>query len=318
VSLIVWFLPFYPPTHNAGTEWNAHALNRYLIERKGHRVVICSGTPGRAPFEGVEFADLFGFERHTLVRSAALFFTAHYPDYSELALRYSRSTGVPLVHIVDTLKYRDRFVALEGVPNQYLIYNSEWTRDHIALDLPFELVRTPVDWRDHAVQTTRRCVTLANVSQFKGGSLLVELARRMPHKQFLGVLGASGDAVIERGLPNLTYLPQRPGLREVFAETGILLMPTIRESWGRSAVEAMASGIPVIAHYSPGVAEALSYAGLFCDRENPDEWVRTIEALDEPAFYAEISSRCTHRARALDPAPDLERFGTFVDRILAA
>jgi glycosyltransferase involved in cell wall biosynthesis len=288
-----------------------------LIERRGHRVVICSAAPPRAPFEGVELVDLFGPDRQAVIDRAELFLTAYYPDYADLAIRYSRARRTPLVHLIDSLKYRDRLAPLASVPNQYAIYCSEWTRDHIGIDLPFEVVRSPVDWREHQVQTTRRYITLSNVSEFKGGSLLVELARRLPHKPFLGVVGAYGDQIVERRLPNLTYVPQRPGLREVFAATGLLLMPTVQESWGRVAVEAMSSGIPVIAHYSPGIAEALSDAGLFCDRDQPEEWVRTIEALDDPAFYAEVSGRCTRRSRELDPAADLERFGDFIERILA-
>ena len=39
-----------------------------------------------------------------------------------------------------------------------------------------------------------------------------------------------------------------------------------------AAVEALAHGIPVIAHPTPGLRESLGFAGTYVDRDNIDAW----------------------------------------------
>ena len=146
--------------------------------------------------------------------------------------------------------------------------------------------------------------------------MLIALARRMPEKNFLAVLGFQGKLPLEQGPPNVTYIPFVPDIRTVYAELGILIMPSDYESWGRVGLEAMCSGIPVIAHPTPGLVESLSYAGLFCDRDRVEDWVQTIRSLEDPRFYREVSEKCIRRSRELDPAGSLQSFGNFVNKIL--
>ena len=314
---IIWVLPFYLPSHRAGTEQNAHELNRYLMASRGFRAVVCTGAMPDSAFEGVEIVNLFsagGVKK--IVDGASLLATAHYPDYADLARYLSTTARKPLLHIVDSTRFRERIATLEGVADQYVVYGSERTRAEMALSLPGLVLHSPVDWRRYAVATSRRHITLLNVNGNKGGAVLIEIARRMPDRSFLGVRGAYGEMVIDETLPNLTYRHQASSVTEILAETGILLMPSRHEAWGRAAVEAMCSGIPVIAHPCPGLLDALGDAGLFCDRDDIDAWVRTIRALESPGHYRAMSERCLRRSRELDPRPDLARFGAFIDRIL--
>jgi glycosyltransferase involved in cell wall biosynthesis len=94
----------------------------------------------------------------------------------------------------------------------------------------------------------------------------------------------------------------------VYARTRILLMPSEYESWGRAGVEAMASGIPVIASPTPGLKESLGKAGVFVNRGNRDGWQAAIERLDDPAAYAAASSAALRRSKQLDPRVDLARW----------
>jgi len=121
---------------------------------------------------------------------------------------------------------------------------------------------------------------------------------------------------VVEGIPNLSYLPNTPDIRSVYSQTGILIIPSEYESWGRVGVEAMASGIPVIAHPTEGLKESLSYAGLYCDREKVEDWVEMIRALDNPDFRREVSDKCLQRSRELDPARGLAEFAQFIDEIL--
>jgi glycosyltransferase involved in cell wall biosynthesis len=66
---------------------------------------------------------------------------------------------------------------------------------------------------------------------------------------------------------------------DVWAKTRILLARSLYESYGMAAVEALASGIPVIAHPTPGLREALGDAALFLDRQDVLAWAVAIEEL---------------------------------------
>ncbi|MFI1769152.1 glycosyltransferase family 4 protein [Streptomyces sp. NPDC020800] len=58
----------------------------------------------------------------------------------------------------------------------------------------------------------------------------------------------------------------------VYSRSRVMLMPSLYESWGRVAVEAFASGIPVIAHPTPGLVESLGEAGIFAYRDDLNAW----------------------------------------------
>jgi len=75
-------------------------------------------------------------------------------------------------------------------------------------------------------------------------------------------------------------------------------MPSEYESWGRVGVEAMASGIPVIAHPTPGLQESLGDAGVFVDRNDIDGWERAIRRLLTPRAYGTASKKARRGRRS--------------------
>src|SRR5690606_19054142 len=100
--------------------------------------------------------------------------------------------------------------------------------------------------------------------------------------RFLGVTGIYGRQQDLAGLANVEVIPHvpHPEMRgRVYARTRVLLVPSSYESWGRVASEAICSGIPVVAHPTPGLRECLGDAGLFVDRRDVDGWVRTLANL---------------------------------------
>ncbi|MGO4421594.1 glycosyltransferase, partial [Streptomyces sp. MCAF7] len=97
---------------------------------------------------------------------------------------------------------------------------------------------------------------------------------------FLGVTGGHGRQVLRPVLRNMRVIPQTSNMRiDVWAQTRVLMVPSVYESFGMAAVEALASGIPVIAHPTPGLREALGDAGTFIDRADVRSWVAAIKEL---------------------------------------
>jgi glycosyltransferase involved in cell wall biosynthesis len=103
-------------------------------------------------------------------------------------------------------------------------------------------------------------VTMVNPCVYKGISIFLSLAEKLPHVKFAAVefWGTSTEdrAALER-LPNVTLLQPSPNLDDIFAQTKILLMPSLwGEAFGYIVVDAMLRGVPVVASNVGGLPEA--------------------------------------------------------------
>ena len=78
-------------------------------------------------------------------------------------------------------------------------------------------------------------------------------------------------------------------------------MPSNNETWGRTAVEAMASGIPVIHSESPGLVECVGGAGIQCDRIDVDGWCQSIRRiLGDRAFREHLRQNGFKRVKEIE------------------
>lgn len=170
---------------------------------------------------------------------------------------------------------------------------------------------------DHRVDQTGDAITIINCSQDKGIKTAWRVAEQMPDRRFLGVKGGYGHQVEPRAL-NFTTIPTVADMRTVWTQTRILLVPSSFETWAMVGIEAMCSGIPVIAHPTPGLQESLADAGIFVDRDDIDGWVAAIERLDDPDEYRQLSERALGRVAQLDPQGSLDRFATEVEALCAS
>lgn len=226
------------------------------------------------------------------------------------ALAYARWLGVPVVYPV----YDDGQLAdygLQPLDLALVIFISTSLQQRTAWPGPTMVVHPPTFLDEHRVDTTGDAITIASLSREKGGALFWDLARRLPDRRFIGVEGGWGAQIIPADRPPNVELWGHQGtdLRAVFQQTRIMLVPSQHlgagprvwtENWGRVALEAAASGIPTIATPTPGPLEALGDAGIFCERTDPDAWIRAIQALDDPVVYQERSARVRRRAAELD------------------
>jgi hypothetical protein len=220
-----------------------------------------------------------------------------------------RRPAVQVVHNTnrDTARWLTRRSAL-------VVYNTHWLHHAHGRRARSIVVRPPV-WGEQHTTTRGDMVTLVNPIPAKGAATFYALAERMPDVRFLVVEGGyQRDQQIRRDdLPNVVWQPHTADMRaDVWARTRLLLMPSDYESWGMVGVEAMHSGIPVLAHPTPGLRESLAAAGTFLDRADVDAWAAAIRQLysDQAA-----SRRARARARKLDPRPELDAFVRAVEAL---
>ncbi|MER7023868.1 glycosyltransferase [Streptomyces sp. NPDC000404] len=308
----------YPPDHNAGSEWMLHSMLRPLAER-GHRVEVWLSHPGKThksyeidgvyvvPFqEGIDFV--------ARAHRADVLVT-HYENVPLLA-GLARERAIPL-----TVICHDNFAASfhNAAGADLVVYNSEWIRRdgeiYYARYPPEFLPRRSIVVRPPVIADEYRtrpgeCATLVNLNADKGGELFWRIAAWTPEWKFRGVRGAYGEQVMPPPrLPNCEVVDSVPGqqMREhVYSRARVMLMPSLYESWGRVAVEAFASGIPVIAHPTPGLVEAMGAAGIFAYRDDQNAWIDALRSLRDPDTWARASRRALERSAELSAAHDLD------------
>lgn len=314
---IVARLHGYPPRHNAGAEWMVHSQLRALVER-GHDVSVWLSryTDDKADYDldGVQVVPLQSrLDAASAIRRADVVVShlENVPSAGALARGY----GKPLAVICHNT-HRQSFREMAG-GCELAVYNSQWMKREAELffaEYPKGIrpardviVRPPVFAAEYRTKPGSK-VTLVNLNLEKGGALFEKLARRMPDVEFLAVVGAYGEQIVP-DLPNVEVIDHMCGheMRDaVYSRTKILLMPSSYESWGRAGVEAMASGIPVIAHPTPGLCESLGEAGVFIDLHDADGYEMAIrKLLTSKTEYGLVAKRAKARSAELDPTPDL-------------
>lgn len=304
---ILFMAHLAPPRHCAGAEMMVVSMLRPLAAR-GHQVdmLLSRATPDVEPY------DLHGITVHPFVDATqaiemvpkADLVLAHLentPRAVVLARMFRRPFGLICHNTHDITR------AWCVSDCSLLVYNSQWMADDLVPDHPAAMILRPPVFPDDYRTTPGDRVTLINLNEEKGGRLFWDLARRLPDVPFLAVKGAYGEQIVDE-LPNVELLEHGGDMRAVYHRTRLLLMPSSYESWGRVGVEAMCSGIPVVANPTPGLLESLGDAGTFVELGDVDGWERTVRRLLQPAVWRKASKAAVARAAELDPAEDLARW----------
>lgn len=328
---IVWSIHLYPPAHNCGSEWMAHNVNQFLISR-GHEVRVIlhyyKGDPytldGVEVFPATGIVDAYRWGRCVLTHL----------DMTQYTILMAKTAERPLVHFVhNDIAYSS---ILNNFGNVSAVYNSEWIKNKIGYNIPGYVLHPPCNVSDYEVETSKEYITLISLNERKGGYLFYQIAKAMPERKFLGVIGSYDNPgplkmsqmdIVNQlvQLPNFTLVANTPDILATYKRTRVLLMPSDYESWGRTATEAMCSGIPVICTPTEGLREncgdAAIYVGHPIDGEPGEaqvdtgavaEWVKAIESLDNEKRYQKYSLLCSARAAELDPVKELEGLEQFL------
>lgn len=169
-----------------------------------------------------------------------------------------------------------------------------------------------INVQDYRVDNRRgKYITFINPVPEKGLDIAIEVACQLPQEKFLFVKGGWGlnDAIQEslleevRRLPNVEIWENQGDMRNVYAVTDILLVPSQwPETFGRVIVEAQVNSIPVIAANIAGIPYTLGKGGILVDVINKSQgYVDAITRLrNESQLYTELSKLAFQNSQRLD------------------
>jgi glycosyltransferase involved in cell wall biosynthesis len=171
------------------------------------------------------------------------------------------------------------------------------------------------------------CITLVNANQNKGVAQFIDMAKRMPDRQFLGVIPYYGELTLPPAPNNIEWIPFDDDIRTILKRTRVLVVPSYYESFGRIAFEAMYNGIPAV--YSKptskskypggsteGMEEWIKPAGIPCDREKIEEWEEAIKILDDEEVYVKKSEDVRAHVRAMNLFSEGSRIAGLVEQFV--
>ncbi|HKN93131.1 MAG TPA: glycosyltransferase [Thermoleophilaceae bacterium] len=130
-----------------------------------------------------------------------------------------------------------------------------------------------------------------------GSAKFVSSATRHDNRLFVRQLEELIESLDMQG--EVLLMGERSDVPEILAASDVLLLPSWEEPFGRSVVEAMAMGVPVLATSVGGPAEAMDGAGVLLPPRDPDAWVGPLEELlQDPERRTTMGRRGRERAVA--------------------
>lgn len=287
---IVLLSDSFLPTTFAGSEISAYETIKYLRSR-GHKIIIMVNKWKVDEYDGFKiykYDITDSFCKNQIQNADFVFFQMGY-DPKNIELLIGRSNNVfVFTHLIESQPWllQQKFSFPVTV-----IYNSHMTQDIMPTLHPnmrmIPYVETDKLKGLRQMTINNDVVCLINCNENKGGDMLKKLAEKMPNVQFMGVKGGYSSQVIDSKSKNLIYIENQKDITLIFKKIGILIMPSKNETWGRTAVEAMASGVPVIHSESPGLVECVGGAGIMCMHDDEGAWADAIKRLIGDRAYRE-------------------------------
>ena len=278
---LAWIMHSYVPTVKAGSEITAHELNKYLLTQ-GYRISVFVRDYKVPSYEGVDIYRLpdkiatAPSYIQEVFKSADAIGCQNYNGYD--GILFAEELQKPILFFLHVEFEKIEILQQKFNVPIFAVYNSITQKQALPTIHESCTVRPHIDYKKYKQirKDNPRYITLLNCNKNKGGDVLVKLAKMMPEYNFLGVHGAYMKQV-KGTAPNLTYMQTQDDPTTVYAKSIAVIMPSKAESWGRVALEGMASGIPVIVGDTPGLREATGGKAPVCHQNDIDCWMSEIK-----------------------------------------
>jgi len=335
------------PPDIGGSELSIHTACKGLIQR-GHSLLVIADDrrPTQYYIEGVPVIgvppDRVKLEMDRLHSVYEFDVVITQLIYSPEALRWGNQNDVATIYFVrnsemhiDLSKSSPYYPTILVANSQFILSRTikRWKRKPEVI-YPFIDLEKFIPVKKEPVY-----ITMINPLVIKGGKLFYSLAEYFPERKFLAVRGWTGlrnredfdwnsrqweliakahndesthppEEVDFTGLDNVTTLKGVEDMKSVYGITRILLFPSQwEEAFGRSVVEALGSGIPVIASNIGGVKETgIENGGILIAKNSPLEtWIKAIEKLDDLVLYNSMADSALEDASKYSLEEQIEK-----------
>jgi len=314
------------------------------LQRRGHSVhfvtVKRAGQPLRGVYRGISWTFYTNAENE--LKGASIWSSPHYP-FLRLVRKLNENFEKP---IVVTMHFGENLESIlpytrEGKWAEFLWIVSkhlrQTTQARITISPTFKsidslrpiMLESEIKMHERGTLPSGEYITIINANLMKGLGLFIECAVKFPHRKFLGVRPYYNAVKVPENIPNIKWIDVQDDVRNILKDTRILLVPSLYESWGRVAFEAMYNGIPVLhtkpmARDSPharpsgsteGMCEWIGDSQFMLEYGELQSWFDAIEKLDDPATYKEYSDRAYQTSYDMNCFQDIydiiQKFNTY-------
>ena len=322
---IVFFAQYMPDP--CGAFFHDIALAK-ILQSFGHSVHFVTVKRGNLPirgnYRGFNWTYFTNAERELL--GASVWSTPHYP-FLPTVRKLNGQFRKPLLitmHFGENMEYINSPVKYEWAEFIWVI--SKHITDHMRTLLAHPTFFKTVDtirpvMLEHEVKMHNRdtlptgdCITMINANVMKGLPMFLELAKRLPSRKFLAVRPYYNVIRVPENIPNIEWINIQDDIRAILTRTRVLVAPSLYESWGRVAFEAMYNGIPVLyskpmkrddpaaraSGSTEGMHEWVGDSQIACGHATVEDWVAGIEALDDEEEYARYSKQAYDQTYAMN------------------
>jgi glycosyltransferase involved in cell wall biosynthesis len=225
-------------------------------------------------------------------------------------------TELPVAVYIHNVEFREFGGILLPDPDICYFSNSQFTTRRLRS--LFGIESTPllplVQPDLYTMEPSREKVLFINPSLLKGVEMFFQVAERLPHIPFrvfeswnLTAPWRSYCHSRVEDLSNVEWCSPTRDITTLYGAARLLMMPSVwEEAYGRSAVEAQLSGIPVVASRRGGLPEAVGEGGIIMNVDAlADEWAGVIHSLyTDETLYDELSKKATANATRMEMSSD--------------
>jgi hypothetical protein len=316
----------YPPFWNMGGEVSLHRTLSALDNRK----VVFTKTDEEYSFEGVEVKkidtpDVLNIKASPMPIAKQLLevdakVVIGQNELSLPAVHAARAAGAISVVNVHTPPRFGRNIREAVVYADYAIYNTQTAATQWG-EPDALVVHPPISEIPSNTSTNGDAYTLLSSLRNKGVQVVLDLAKLYPDKRFIIVRSPAEPThglpdLEERAaeLPNVELHPRvdPKDVYKYFEQTRILLVPSMYETYGMSAIEAAGYGIPCVHVDTPHVREGIGEAAVLVSPLSVEETAMGIELIE--SNYKAYSEAARAKAEWLHArqAQELEKFAYFI------